>query len=114
MGTCTIANRREGVSVEGFRVVEVDVTFSSSYATGGETISPSLLGLKEVRQILVPSHKLGGQGVVTAANLKTGKTVSLTGTASAPTLSLWETANTEVANATNVAAVVQTIRFLGS
>ena len=114
MGACTIANRREGVSVDGLRVVEVDVTYSASYATGGDSISPSLLGLKEVRQILVPSHKLNGMGAVANANSRTGKSVQLAGTASAPLLALYETANTEVANATNVSTVVHTIRFLGS
>lgn len=48
MGAVTVANVKVTSPVEQYRVVQADVTFSNSYATGGDTLSLGLLGLKAV------------------------------------------------------------------
>lgn len=112
MGAVTIANRREDVE-KNKRVVECDVTFSASYATGGDTVSPALLGLRQVDRVSVPSHNVDGVAV-SNAQAQAGKTFQLGGTASAPTLKAYDAAATEIANATNLSTITRRLRFIGS
>lgn len=121
MGACTFARASgskadlaESVSQgtlnngEGnWRVVRGVLTFSASYATGGDTIPMASVGLQEVRQVLVDP-------VVAANNQnRSGLSVELGGTASAPTLVAYETLNTEVVNATNLSTRSVPVWLLG-
>ena len=53
MGTCTVAfKKRTGLSPTG-RCVIADITLSSSYATGGDTITNASLGMSGVDAIII-------------------------------------------------------------
>lgn len=112
MGAVTVANKDYGSSPRG-KVVEADVTFSASYATGGDSIALTLLGLRGVREVVVPSHNIRTRKAVADAASQAGKTVQLGGTETVPLLKLYETALTQVANATNTSTVVLRLRFIG-
>lgn len=95
------------------KTVEALVTFSASYATGGDTVSlVTDLGMTEVNSITVPSHRFDGVAV-TAAQAQTGKSVQLAGTNKVPLLKLYDTALTQVSNATDQSGVAIVIRFVG-
>ncbi|NDC94971.1 hypothetical protein EBZ38_09610 [bacterium] len=70
MGACTFANRRDGV-IDNRRFVDVDVTCSSSYATGGDTVSLATLGLKVCDEIHVVGPVSVDSGVATSATATT-------------------------------------------
>lgn len=53
MGAVAISNLRTGVTHDGRRFKEATVTFSNSYAAGGDTVPLAALGLGEVRRIEV-------------------------------------------------------------
>lgn len=112
MGAVTIANKKPGVT-DRYKVVEADVTFSASYATGGDTLALGLLGLRGLKEILIPSHEIQSRKAVSTASSRAGKTVELAGTETVPLLKVFDTANTEVAAATNLSTVTRRIRFLG-
>lgn len=112
MGAVTVANKSQGVR-DHRKAVEADVTFSASYATGGDTLALGLLGLKGLTEVMVPSHHLITRKAVATTASRAGKTVELGGTVSAPTLKVYDTANTEVTAATNLGTVVLRLRFLG-
>lgn len=112
MGTVAIANKNYGVH-NRCKIVEADVTFSASYATGGDTLTPAALGLRHVREVLVPSHHLVTKKAVATAASRAGKTVELAGTSAAPLLKVYDTANTEVTNATNLSTITLRLRFCG-
>lgn len=109
MGALAFSNREDDVQ-GGKRVVEADVTFSSSYATGGDTISKAQLGLTQIDDAQLLSLKNRKGGTLTAH----GRQVQLGGTAAAPTLKLYAGTGSEVANASNNSTVVARVRFLGS
>lgn len=53
MGNCTVAiKRRTGISTTGQTVI-ADVTMSASYATGGDTLLISDLGMKSVSAVIL-------------------------------------------------------------
>lgn len=114
MGTValTAPEVREGILQSTFpdanhngRVRRFNVVFSSSYATGGDTVPVATLGLRNVNRILVE-----GSGPFA----RPGFSVELGGTSSAPKLLAWETANTEVANATDLSARgISVVWFIG-
>jgi hypothetical protein len=121
MGACTFARASgskadlaESVSQgtlnngEGsWRVVRGVLTFSASYATGGDSVPMASVGLQEVRQILVDP-------LVSPTNVnRSGLSVELTGTPGAPLVAAYETLNTEVANATNLSTRSVPVWFLG-
>lgn len=119
MGACTFA-RASGSDADkaefsyspqgtgqAYRGVRGSLTFSASYATGGDTIPLASVGLREVRHVLVdPSVASNNQN-------RGGVSVELGGTPSAPTLVAYATVNTEVANLTNQATVVVPVWLLG-
>lgn len=104
---------RQGVEDRN-RWVEADVTFDSSYPTGGETVTlPGDLGLNEVRRI----HRVFDvypDGNTSAATDDDGYDVvpSLT-SPTAPKLLLYYN-GAQVSNATDVSAVIKRLRFIGS
>lgn len=112
MGATTITNRKQGVQ-DRRKVVEADVTFSASYATGGDTVSLAALGLNGVKQMLIPSHDLITRKPVSAAVAQTGNSYQLGGTEVAPTIKVFTTTNTELAAATNASSATIRVRFLG-
>lgn len=91
-----------------YRVVRGILTFSTSYATGGDTIPLADVGLQEVRQVLVdPQVNGSGQN-------RAGISVELGGTPQAPKLIAYDTFATEVANATNIGTRTVPCWLLGS
>lgn len=100
------------------RIVNADVTFSSSYATGGDTIPLGVLGLKQVDEL----HVQGGVMSAVVSKRYTPNTHGIqpvfAGTNVAPLLkAIAGTAGApaEVTNATNLSTVPAVrIRFLGS
>ena len=113
MGAVVITNRTPGSTAGRFKAVEADVAFSASYATGGDTIDPKALGLRAIHEVLVPSHHIRSGKPTEAARLQSGLSVNLGGTSTAPTLLAYDAAATQVANATNLSARTQRLRFLG-
>ena len=113
MGAVSVANRRYSV-LDNKRVVQADVTFSASYATGGDTVSPAALGLLNVTGVSRRSHQLLDPSVpIVQANLDGGVSVHLAGTAAAPLLKCYTADGVEQVNATNQATVVETLVFVG-
>lgn len=105
MGAVAVANVMPMGSLGGYRAVSADVTFSSSYATGGDTVALSGLGLQNVYSVMTD----GGQMTDTAQIPSKGRSpnthgvqVVLGGSASAPKLTAYSGATSEVANATNL------------
>lgn len=86
------------------KVVDATVTFSASYATGGDTFLPGQLGLNRVAMISQPAD------TNTAAH---GAQIVLGGTPSAPTLKVFRGSNAEVAAATNLSTLVVRLQFHG-
>ncbi len=117
MGSCVIANVKQGgpgTRSAGKRAVEADVTLSASYATGGETVALTSLGLKRVDGIVIPSHDFNSRKAVATTSSRVGLSVELGGTVTAPKLLAFDSQATEVANATNLSARGPIrIRFLG-
>lgn len=117
MADGSIADRVDGVR-DNRRVVEGTYTPSTSYltATPSEWVTLAALGLRQVDEISIPSHRLGDTSrVTTAANTKRGFTVTLDGTvAGKVNLRFWETSGTEVADAVDKSASPIRIRFHGS
>lgn len=76
-----------------YRVVRGNLTWSASYATGGDTIPMTAVGLDEVFRVLVDPAAGGLQALG-------GYNPRLVGTSKAPKLELWINA-AEAANASN-------------
>lgn len=81
-----------------FRAVRGTITFSASYATGGDTLAPAACGLTQVVAILVDATR-----AVELPN-RSGLSVELGGTTLAPTVLAFDANNTQVANATDLSA----------
>jgi hypothetical protein len=100
------------------RAVVADVTFSSSYATGGDTVSLGNLGLREVDE----AHVLTGTFAPSAIQASKayapnahGVQVVLAGSPTAPKLKVFQGTTSEVANATNLSTVPAVrVEFRGS
>lgn len=89
------------------RGVLADVTFSSSYATGGDTVSPAKLGLAEIIEAQVHTGTLASDTGRTTAFVPNSHGIQavLAGTRAAPKLKAFQGTTSEVANATNLSAV---------
>lgn len=84
-------------------VVKGNLTFSSSYATGGDSLAlASEVGLKEVTSMLVADNDTGLSFDLDPTNV------------SAPKVKAYSAAATEVANATNQATVTVPVWLFGS
>lgn len=109
MGAWVISARREVGRVDRRRVVEATFTPSASYATGGDTFDPKLLGLRAVAQLVESTHDSGGSGpgamtsgkVAPATARQVGASIDLAGTATAPLLRIHDAQGVEVAAASN-------------
>jgi len=91
-----------------FRAVRCTLTGSASYATNGDTLPATLPGIKRVEALLVLAQD-------DAAVNSDGRTLRLnTAGANAGKVQVFETAsNTEVANATSLAAASWEVLILG-
>lgn len=105
MGACALTNRTDGVTDNGKRYVEFDVAPSSSYATGGETISLATVGLKVVDAI----HMVGTVGTATGKEVRTDITDP-----TAPKYLVYTGAATQATAATDQSAAARRLRFIGS
>ena len=93
--------------------VECDVTFDSSYPTGGEAVSPDALGLDEIRRISVVYEVYPDKR--TSARTNHGQqVVPVLTDPLAPKLRVYTSANTEASNASDQSGIVERIRFIGS
>lgn len=107
MGTVSIANAVPGV-INHLRTVTADVTLSSSYATGGDTVALGSLGLKEVDQIVTHAGTLQTSVAVPSGTFSPnahGTQIVLAGTPTAPKLKAYRGSTSEVTNATDLSAV---------
>jgi hypothetical protein len=107
MGAITFVESADGQSViDNKRVVKGRITFSSSYATGGDTLDlASEVGLNQVDKMMIDSNSAG---------VLNGYGFALSGTAKAPKVVIWSAALTELANGTNTAAVVLDVWLFGT
>lgn len=107
MGQCSVANLSFGVA-GGLRSVTADVTFSSSYATGGDTITPASLGLQHVVSATLPAGTLQASQQIPSTVYTPaahGVQAVLAGSLTAPKLKAYQGSTSEVANATNLSTV---------
>lgn len=96
----TVANVSNSQTVGDVRTAALDVTFSSSYPTGGEALTAAQFGLQNV-YFAIATVKTAGTGSVTAAyyDIANAKLKAFVAAA-------------EVTNATNISAVtVQVVAF---
>lgn len=118
MGTVALSNMTQGVTGSK-RTVTADVTFSSSYATGGDAVPLGVLGLHQVDEV----HVLGGTMVNNVATERSkvytppahGLQVVFGGTTTAPKLKAYSGSTTEVANGVSLSASAPVrVEFRGS
>lgn len=79
-----------------YRAVRGTITFSNSYATGGDTLAVATAGLTQVVGLLVDATR------ATELPNRSGLTVELGGTTLAPTVLAFDTNDTQVTNATDL------------
>lgn len=105
MGVCTFANVKNTV-INNERVVVADVTPSNSYATGGETVSLGLLGLKQVHAAYTFSGSIALSSRVPESVTvnPSGVQLVLAGTLSAPKLKAYSGSTSEVSSTTDLSA----------
>jgi len=104
MGNCTGTIKKKSPLTPAGKTVIVDIALSSSYATGGDTVPFSVLGVKRLSALVLQSGALSPAGhaveVINGANEFT-----------APLLRIRDAATgSEIANATNLSA--QSIRAI--
>lgn len=116
MGTVAITNKVEGVEAQ-YRTVEATVTFSSSYATGGETLTLTDIGMDVVREVYV----FGGGDDATPSQFWDATPSSPKGyvvqvdasTPTAPKLQVFGPSG-EVTNGTDLHSFQPTVMFYGT
>jgi hypothetical protein len=125
MGAVTVANvKRLGPSPWNMnrQLVGATVTWSSSYATGGDTLATvmlSTLGLRQINKLWVGAdtdpYRAAGQATAPTQMAGGSYEVRLAGTAAAPLLILRKGGTTPVeeSNATNVSTVSAFLVFEG-
>lgn len=92
-----------GDEIEGANsVVYADLTFSGTYATGGETLTPAAFGLSVIKSV-----------DATVSNMSTTASAA-TFLRSSGKLRLVAPAGTEVANATSLTGVTAQVRVVGA
>lgn len=115
MGAVSVANVTVGPSFGQYKTVEADVTFSTAYANPtGETVNPKALGLREVKEISTASHHIRTKKPALATGTTSGRSFYLVGTSTAPLIRVFSGGyGVEVANNTNLSAMVVRMRFFG-
>lgn len=99
MGAVAVTNLVHGVS-GSYRTVECDVTFSTSYATGGDTFSPATVGLRQVDDVHVLGFKKKDGTTITSVGIQP----VVAGTSTAPLLQAWYN-GAQVPNTTNISTL---------
>lgn len=120
MGACTFAAAPAGtLPADGVfvhpamggagsqRMRRLQVNGSASYATGGESVSPASVGLRNVNKILVEPWEAAQSAS------QSGLSVQLAGTPQAPLLRMFDAVGAEIAAASNVSARPFIIWFIG-
>src|SRR5688500_1494091 len=92
--------------IDNKRVVTGTLVFSSSYATGGDTLDLKTTGLTEVTSLLVEGVFMLGFGNTG------GLSIVLRGTKNAPLIQAFDTNGAEVANTTNLSGRIGSPVFL--
>jgi len=119
VGTVAVSSITQGVQ-NNKRVVEAVVTGSGSYATGGDTIPVTTLGLRQIDAIELPSHRSNGASApavgaaIEDTEAQTGKTVQLGGTVLIPKLKYYDTADTEETAEADLSTIIHVVRFIGT
>ena len=108
----TYSLRREGV-LNNKRYVEADVTFDSSYPTGGEAVDHTLVGLKNIEAIELV-FRVSPDGATSARTTHGWNVVPVLTDTAAVLLKTYATTDTETANTTDLSGLVTRIRFVGS
>jgi hypothetical protein len=105
MGAATFVVASNKV-IDNKRVMTGVLTLSTSYATGGDSFAvvTQAGGLRQIDSM----------DIVGNATNTSGLSLVLAGTGAAPLMKAFETAGTEVASATNLAARTVTVRLYGS
>lgn len=111
MGAVSVANRKDGVQGNR-RVVEADVTFSNSYATGGDDVVMSAIGLKQVVDVVIANLDLANVAVP-ARGPQSGVSTRVL-TFSPLKIALFTSQDVEALAASDQTAVTIRLRFLGS
>ncbi len=105
MGAATVAlDKTAGVTVDGKRSVTATVTLSASYATGGDTLAITALGLSQVdraEQVQTGTANTAKAVRVDTANPVAPKVLAFTGAV-------------QDAAASNQSTTVATLTFVGS
>lgn len=107
MGACTFAptaNVSEGI-LDNKRVRKGILSFSNSYATGGDTLALGQTGLTEITQVLVDANNTSNQS---------GISIVLGGTKAAPLILAYDSLLTQVTAATDLSARNQPVWLVGA
>lgn len=111
MGAVSFSNVIQLGSSGNRRAVQADVTFSSSYATGGDTVGLAPLGLQHLYEVMESQGRFNDSDTTKAVAFTPnthGLQVVLAGTASAPKLQVIAGvagSGAQVANATNLSSI---------
>lgn len=90
-------------AIEGANsAVYASLAFSSTYATGGETLTPAEFGLSLIKEVVATVSNMSTTAIVATFSRTTGK------------LRLVAPAGTEVANGTSLTGVTVDVRVLGA
>ncbi len=115
MGTVALTNRFDDVSGNK-RVVEATLALSASYATGGDTLSPATLGLKQVTSAEVLSGPVASykdrRGALLPAVATSARNLRVAGTPGAVLVQAYS-GTTEVVAATDLSNQTYRVRFHG-
>jgi hypothetical protein len=107
----TLDNVRRGVDQFGKRTVEADVTFDSSYASGGEAVDMAdLPGLSQVERVELVFVCMP-DGAAGDTNTHGAQVYPVLTSPTAPKLKLYTSADTEASG--DQSGVTQRVRFVG-
>lgn len=110
----TIANVRRGVDQFGKRTVEADVTFGSSYTTGGEAVDMTKLpGMSQVERVELVYKTMPDINGSSDGNHHGQQVVPDLTDPTAPLLVVYTAADTEAGNTTDQSGITQRVRFVG-
>lgn len=110
----TIDKVRRGVDQFGKRTVEADVTFDSSYPTGGEAVDMTKLpGLVQVERVELLFQPMPDKNGATSTNHHGQQVVPDLTSKTAPKLLVYTSANTEASDTSDQSGVTQRVRFVG-
>lgn len=107
----TYSNVRQGRE-NNQRYVEADVTFDSSYPTGGEAIDHAALGITDVRQAHVV-HGIFPDYNTSAYTTHGRQVVPVLTSPTAVKLKVYTAADTEAGSTSDQSEIVTRVRFIG-